>query len=74
MHTYTYRLNYILQDRFPATGEDGIANPNTPCSASEARVKLKALNQATVKMSSHIESLEEDNRALKRKLEVVCME
>ena len=40
----------------------------TPRSSREAHIKLKALNQATVKMATQIESLEEDNRILRKRI------
>lgn len=45
----------------------------TPRSAREAHIKLKALNQATVKMATQIESQEEENKALRKRIGEVCM-
>ena len=56
----TCRLRHVQEE-----GENGEGVAITPRQAREAHIKLKALNQATVKMASHIESLEEENRTLK---------
>lgn len=40
-------------------------------SARENKIKFEALNQATVRIASEKESLEEENLALKKKIELV---
>ncbi len=49
--------------------EDMISSVST----REASIKVKALNQATIKMARKIESLEEENTTLKEKNELVCI-
>lgn len=44
---------------------------SSPTSAREAHIKLKALNRATVKMAAQLEALENENKSLQKKLEMV---
>ena len=70
--SYLSRLNLLIWNQ--SHEEDGNVSVNkTPQSAREARIKLKALNQATIRMSSQLESLEEENRNLKKRNEMVLL-
>lgn len=62
----THRLTHLLEDGGGVNGGGDVLV--SPQSAREARIKLKALNQAMVKMAAQMESLEEENRAFKRKI------
>jgi hypothetical protein len=45
--------------------------PGSPLSHREAQLKLKALNQATVKLASQLEQREAENKRLKQQLDKV---
>lgn len=45
--------------------------PGSPLSLREAQLKLKALNQATVKLASQLEQREAENQRLKQQLDKV---
>lgn len=44
---------------------------SSPCSAREAHIKLKALTKASMKMTAQLQSMEEENKTLQKKLEIV---
>ena len=64
-----FRLNRLLHKQSVKVVDGQLAV--TPRSGREASVKLSALNKATVKMAAELESLEEENKSLKQKLEKV---
>lgn len=60
-----FRLTQLLADQAAPPA------PSSPLSHREAQLKLKALNQATVKLASKLEQREAENKRLKRQLEKV---
>ena len=66
-----FRLNQLLHEQSEEHNSVGGLPKCSPRSGREAHIKLNALNKATVKMAAELESLEEQNKTLKHKLEKV---
>ena len=67
MSSFFLRLTQLLADHAPPP------TSGSPLSHREAQLKLKALNQATVKLASQLEQREAENQRLKQQLEKVLV-